>query len=663
MSNLAITIISSISLVILLLIAIIIVKKRVTKIGKILLWFFIPVYLVSWLLYFCAIYNSNLDIPLVVVIIETSVVTLKSFALFLNVSVVSDIIKANTVYTIAICIAWFFSSFNTLYILILTIFAGFKDYFRAKLIKIKPHYIVIVDDLEQLTAIGNLNMQSIIILNNNLNLKNQARKYSCKQYCFIYNDNPKEALIAAGVKTKGTIILSLSLKEDTNLSFMNILNDIIPTYNKSFINYDMFDIKKYVDNSKNIIVYNMADLVARDFISKYPLYQQIDKKLIDYSRAILKDTNIKHFFLGFNNYSEQILCNIASNYQMVNDIISFYICDENANKLIDDFNGRYYVNKHIDDIANDLEARKEYFDLEASRFKLNAISYEKNSYELKKEILKNVGSYNLYYIDYNDDKINFEKAIELDDLLKNLQITNYKIYVRFSIDNQFNLKELNNRNILIYGQNADILSKRIIIDQELDDLAKMVNYFYATRYGSSNEDVDYLWNSLSLLDKNSNRSAAMNIITKLNLIGLTLAEGNAEDRLSNEEYYEIYADNNMTRSLDMSNYSFTNKRINLGILEHYRWNNFQILNGIHPMKKALIFENNKYNRKRTDVKLHSNILSLKGLLELENYLASWDMLTPEGREKESQILIKDFDLMDNLPAIIENANLSIIKLK
>ncbi len=294
---------------------------------------------------------------------------------------------------------------------------------------------------------------------------------------------------------------------------------------------------------------------------------------------------------------------------------------------------------------------------------MNSITSNRNSYNLKKEILKNIGSYNLYYIDYNDDKINFEKAIEFDDFLKNLQINNYKIYVRFSINNQFNLQELKNRNILIYGQNDFILSKRIIIDQSLDDLAKMVNYFYTKKYCNNDLDVDDLWSKLSLMDKNSNRSAAMNIITKLNLIGLTLIEGSTDKKISNSEYYKIYANNNLNRNLDMNCYDYSNKRINLGILEHYRWNNFQILNGIHPMKKGLIFENNKYNRKKTDLKLHSNILSLKGILELENYLSDWDMITPEERKKESQILIKDFDLMDNLPAIIENSNLCIIKLK
>ena len=662
MSSLSITIISSISIVILLCIAIVVIRKKVTKLGKTIVWFFIPVYFVSWLLYFCAIYSDDSGIPLFMKIIQTSVVALKSFALDLNISVVSNLVKSNVIYTIALCFAWFLASLNTIYILILALFAGFKDAFRAKIIKMKPHYIVIVDDLEQLSAIDNLNLPSIVILNNSIDLKNQARKYSCKKYCFIYNDAKKNALILAGIKTKGSIFLSLSKKEEVNLSYLNVLNELIPTYNQTFINYDSFDVKKYVNNQKNIVIYNMEDLVARDFISRYPLYQQISKDMIDSSKAMLNDTNIKHFFLGFNKYSEQLLCNIVSNYQMINDRIKFYICDDSAIEMIDQFNGRYYVNKHIQDIKKDENEKNKYFDLEDSRFDLIPIKYERDSYELKKELITQLGSYNLYYIDYENDKLNFEKALELDDLLKGFQIRNYKIYVKFSSDNQFNLKELNERNISIYGDNETILSKRIIIDQSLDDLAKMVNYFYATKYGKADNDINGLWDKLSLIDKNSNRSAAMNIITKLNLLGLTLSMDERKPSISEAEYYQIYAKNDLSFNFDLSNYKYDNGRINLGILEHYRWNNFQILNGIHPMKKELITENNTYHRKNSDLRLHSNILSLKGLLDLEKFLANWDALDKIDQENYSQIFSKDFYLMDNLPSLIKKSNLKIIKI-
>ncbi len=665
MSNLTITIISSIAIAVLLIIAFIVIKKKITKLGKTILWFFLPVYVVSWALYFCAIFSDDSGIPLFMKLIETSIAALKCFALDLNISTVSYLVKSNVVYTIAICLMWFLASLNTIYILLLAIFTGFKDSIRAKMIKKKPHYIIVLDKLEQLDAVSNLNLPSIIILKNDLKLKNNARKYSCKKYCFIYNDKKENALVAAGINTKGTIFLSLSIDEELNLSYLNILNDMLPDYNQAFINYDSFDVSKYINQDKNIKIYNMEDLVARDFISKYPLYQEINSKMIDYKHAMLKDTNIRHFFLGFNKYSEHLMCNIISNYQMINDKLHLFICDDDSKYFIDQFNGKYFVNKHINDIINDPVEKKKYFDLEPSRFELNSVSYEKNSYELKAQLLASKGNYNLYYIDYDNDKINFEKAIELDDFFKSLQIENYKIYIRYSINNQFNIKELNNRNISIYGDYDSILSKRIIIDQSLDFLAKNVNYYYSKMYGNASNElsIDELWDKLTLIDKNSNRSASMNIIPKLNLLGLTLSKDPNIKCISDDEYFKIYSNSNLNRNLDMNNYNFDNARINLGILEHYRWNNFQIFNNIHPMKKESIFKDDKYNRRNKELKLHSNILSFKGLLDLENYLANWDKLTQEEKTNYSQIFIKDFDLMDNLPSVIEEAGIKIVRLE
>lgn len=104
MSNITLTIISSLSIAVLLIIAIIVVKKKITKLGKTILWFFLPVYVISWILYFCAIYSNDSGIPLFMKIIQTSVVALKSFALDLNISIVSDLVKSNVVYTIALCL-------------------------------------------------------------------------------------------------------------------------------------------------------------------------------------------------------------------------------------------------------------------------------------------------------------------------------------------------------------------------------------------------------------------------------------------------------------------------------------------------------------------------------------------------------------------------------
>lgn len=662
MSNLVVGIISIIDILVLLFIAIFIIKKRVIKIERTLLWFFIPVYIVNWSLYFCAVFDFKSDTSIYLQIVEISIDALKCFILDFNIDAVSYLVKTNALYAVALFSTWLLSSFNTIYILVLSMFFTFWDQARAKFINKKPHYIVIIDDFSSLDYVFELDLESIIILDDNINLKKEAREFSSKRFCFIYNDDKEKALYIAGIKTKGTIVISLSKNENKNLEYLKVLNKIAPSYVKSFINYSSFDAKSFVDN-KNVFIYNIEDLVARDFISKYPLYKEINSNMIDESKAILKDTNIKHFFMGFNKFSKALLINLVMNYQMINDRIKLYICDLNATNILNSFNGSYYVNKYIQDINNNDLKKNEYFDLEDSRFDISPISYEKDSYELKMELIRMAGSFNLYYIDYDNDLVNFEAAMELESLLKSYQITNYKIYVRLYDKAKFDFEGLNKRNIYIYGDNKSILSKRIIIEEKMDDFAKIINAYYSSIYNNDNKSVDEQWDSLSLIDKCSNRSAAMNIIAKLNLIGLGLAKDKNTKGISNEEYYQIYANGDLSRNIDMKNYNFDNKRINLGILEHYRWNSFQILNNIMPMKKENIFKNNKYNRKNKEERAHSNILSLKGLLDLEEYLAKLEALGEEERKTASQIFIKDFDLMDNLPLIIKDSEYKIVSLK
>ena len=75
-------------------------------------------------------------------------------------------------------------------------------------------------------------------------------------------------------------------------------------------------------------------------------------------------------------------------------------------------------------------------------------------------------------------------------------------------------------------------------------------------YGNDSNEltIDELWDKLTLIDKNSNRSAAMNIISKLNLLGLTLSKNSSIKGISNDEYFKIYANSNLNRNLDINDY-------------------------------------------------------------------------------------------------------------
>ena len=205
----------------------------------------------------------------------------------------------------------------------------------------------------------------------------------------------------------------------------------------------------------------------------------------------------------------------------------------------------------------------------------------------------------------------------------------------------------------------------IFIDEKLDVLAKQINHFYdVQRVKNGNGtllDIDESWNNLTYLQKESNRCAATSLIIKLNLLGLDLGIRGVDKEISKDEFNELY-EGTLDLSHLVNDYIFSNSRKNLAILEHIRWNTFQIMNNAYPMKKRFIFYQNRYNRVDKEHHLHSNITSYKGMLELEEAIRNADFLPHDVKESESKIFVKDFEAMDNIFEIIKDSDFIICKI-
>lgn len=348
---------------------------------------------------------------------------------------------------------------------------------------------------------------------------------------------------------------------------------------------------------------------------------------------------------------------------MIKDEIKIYIIDKNAKEIISKHDGTYYSNQIIKNMIKNGYDKNEYFELWNIMFDMIPFTYDRGSYKVKETILNNLGNYSLIYVDYGSDLINYEEALNLAIYLKHNLIKNIKIYVKINNIKNINIEKLNDFNISIYGENIEELQVKFIENETLDYMAIRVNYYYAKKnYKLTNLDTDLsLWNDCTLLSKNSNRNVATNIIAKLNLLGLTLSNNPSDKGITKEEFLNIYNPSlEKGVNIDLSTYKYDNPRINLAILEHYRWNTFQLFTNIFEMKKQEIFKNNIYVRKDEKKNLHSNILSLKGLLDLEQAILNNEYLEQEVKEKESQIFIKDFETMDNIYEIIEGTTYKIV---
>ena len=80
--------------------------------------------------------------------------------------------------------------------------------------------------------------------------------------------------------------------------------------------------------------------------------------------------------------------------------------------------------------------------------------------------------------------------------------------------------------IRIFGRISDIFTESIIINESMDKMARTMNALFNRIYHVDPEDN---WFDLDEFTKESNRSAAMNIRTKLRLLGLDMAEAEDSD--------------------------------------------------------------------------------------------------------------------------------------
>ncbi|OLO42411.1 hypothetical protein BTR23_04110 [Alkalihalophilus pseudofirmus] len=115
-------------------------------------------------------------------------------------------------------------------------------------------------------------------------------------------------------------------------------------------------------------------------------------------------------------------------------------------------------------------------------------------------------------------------------------------------------------NIYRFGAINEIASTSVIIDEELDNIAKVIHKEYCL---SANKNIS--WHSLSIFGRGSNRAQADHIDTKLALMGLIKEKTSLDTQggLTLDDYLSV-VDNHLER---------------LAEAEHDRWNAYHFING------------------------------------------------------------------------------------
>ncbi|NLL67164.1 MAG: hypothetical protein GX236_05620, partial [Clostridiaceae bacterium] len=185
-------------------------------------------------------------------------------------------------------------------------------------------------------------------------------------------------------------------------------------------------------------------------------------------------------------------------------------------------------------------------------------------------------------------------------------------------------------NVRFFGRYSDIFTENIIINETMDIMARKMNALFNSIYNIEPADN---WRDLDTFTKESNRSAASNIATKLRLLNLEMEEKSEENAKS---------------AVNLNDYLEGERLENLSKQEHLRWNAFHFASGwvTWPLNQT------------KDAKKAKDIINRRHAC-----LVSWDELEEVTLRFNQNPTYKQLDReqVKNIPMIIEHAGYVVIE--
>jgi len=395
-------------------------------------------------------------------------------------------------------------------------------------------------------------------------------------------------------------------ENNENLIITKAVSDLIQN-----INLENYDINGYVlgeDQNKDAFFFyikksmgrihyvNKYQMIAFDFISKYPLTEFMNNDHIDYNNGLLKEsTNMNVYFVGFGNVNKHLLsasiCNNQFIYQDNNNtlktkLVNYFIYDKN--EYLSDKNLNHYLNRFTNETFD-----KEYLSREVKTSNINLRpTHDINStefYSTLQDDIKNSKSTNINYI-----------IVSIGNELENIDFT-YKLLTKLSewnvlgttkvfcriqnskyldsdslkkaqteyIDssnqiklNMFNdeinqtvLKEKQTNSILFYPFGMEdklIYNLDNILNNEIETLGKLRHLIYYLEYNKASTNDNTIidsntfnkllkesniswYHDLTQIQRDSNLYVLYNLKTKLQLLGFDFVKENEQ---YNQDLYD-----------------------------------------------------------------------------------------------------------------------------
>ena len=455
----------------------------------------------------------------------------------------------------------------------------------------------------------------------------------------------------------------------------------------------------YEESSYGLIKFiNRHEQIAMDFIETHPLTEYMTDAQLDYDTATVKpNVNLNVFMIGFGNLNETLFLTSVSNNQFLTlqdgklqpKAVNYHLYDKNypdgkiakENTSVHSRSLNHGYMRYAAFLKENASKKAGYLALieepAAVQFHPCDISHP-DFYAGLKATLKDKNAYSYVIVSFGTDMENIELAEKLQQKFHEWKVPSFvKIFVK--VRDKKLVEEIKDDFtgdlIQLFGSNRDVVyNASKILQEEMTGMAKHRHLVYMAedlkKDNKSPEDGELQrlarekwYFKYKQCQRESNVFACLSIRMKLQLLGYDYAKEGNDVSTEFEAKYELNDRRTPTiRNIDdksiwrYSNAEQTRNSIRhtYAVQEHQRWCANMICNGVVPLKKKLLAEN---NGRILEERLHGALTTMDGLIDYRNILAE-----ARGVSAEQTDLIRyDYQLMDDVVWLLHKYGYRLIK--
>lgn len=402
------------------------------------------------------------------------------------------------------------------------------------------------------------NMGAVALYADYDNVSISKRSFSGYRHFFLTEDQDFNVRMALHVLDQ---LVANTPKEKTHL-YIRTEQEYIDQFFEA--KFKAEELRKHIE----IHIYNHSALTARQFVSDFPALEH--KSLTVDTVDCQVQGRFHVLLLGFGWTGFELLKKMVCDVQFKQIEFSFTVIDR-------DYEGKHGRYKYL------LEDAFKSYNIEINPLFQGGKPAQVNGeqfYDWLNEDAR-IKNFDRIIVALGDDELNVNTALQIHRFRVNYQEVNGEfepIFAHVRNFDQYKYYQNPESSITLFGGQVEINSSRVVINQEMDRVAKMVHYVYSKYdvplFVESEFDaiannwtlIEEQWAKASLFNQDSCRAVAMNIDNMIRLCG---GEQEFRRRIQEPRYLELLAE-----------------------LEHLRWSAFHFMNGIREWKMCEVTNSN-----------------------------------------------------------------------